>query len=262
VWKFWSLLFPNKTQQKQINQEQEFLAQVDRTKIPQHLAIIMDGNGRWAKKRGLPRTAGHRYGVEALRKVIEACVEIKIPVLTVYAFSTENWKRPKEEVSVLMNLIVEYLQKEINELHKQNIKVRPIGFIKELPQDAQEELIKAQKTTSHNTGLNLNVALNYGGRMEILEAARTIGKKIELGKLKSNDLTEELFSSCLFTAGQPDPDLLIRPSGEYRISNFLLWQLAYAELYYTDILWPDFNKKEFYRAIIDFQKRDRRYGGV
>ncbi|MEL7566358.1 MAG: isoprenyl transferase [Dehalobacterium sp.] len=260
--KFWNILFPNKIEKNQINQEQKFLAQIDRTRMPQHLAIIMDGNGRWAKRRGLPRTVGHRYGVEALRKVIEACVELKIPVLTVYAFSTENWKRPKEEVSVLMNLIVEYLQKEINELHQQNIKLRPIGFIKELPKDAQEELIKAQTTTSHNTGLNLNVALNYGGRMEILEAARTIGKKIESGKLKSSDLTEELFSSCLFTAGQPDPDLLIRPSGEYRISNFLLWQLAYAELYYTDIFWPDFNKSEFYRAIIDFQKRDRRYGGV
>lgn len=260
--KFWTLFFSNKNQKKQKNQEQEFLAQVDRTRIPQHLAIIMDGNGRWAKKRGLPRTAGHRYGVEALRKVIEACVELKIPVLTVYAFSTENWKRPKEEVSVLMNLIVEYLQKEINELNKQNIKIRAIGFIKELPTDAREELNRAQRTTSRNTGLNLNVALNYGGRMEILEAARTIGKKIELGELKSGDLTEELFSSCLFTAGQPDPDLLIRPSGEYRISNFLLWQLAYAELYYTDIYWPDFNKSEFYRAIIDFQQRNRRYGGV
>lgn len=261
--KFWNLFFPNKIQQlKSKNQEQEYLAQVDRTKIPQHVAIIMDGNGRWAKKRGLPRTAGHRYGVEALRKIIEAGVELKMSVLTVYAFSTENWKRPKDEVSILMNLIVEYLQKEINELHQQNIKLRAIGFIKDLPREAQAELKRSEKITRMNTGLNLNVALNYGGRMEILEAARFMGREIELGKLKSADLTEELFDSCLFTAGQPDPDLLIRPSGEYRISNFLLWQLAYAELYYTEVLWPDFNKTEFYRAIIDFQKRDRRYGGV
>lgn len=261
--KFWNLFFPNKIEQiNSKNQEQEFLARVDRTRTPKHVAIIMDGNGRWAKKRGLPRTAGHKYGVEALRKIIEACVELKISVLTVYAFSTENWKRPKEEVSILMNLIVEYLQKEIDELHQQNIKLRAIGFIKDLPQDAQDELKRAEKITNMNTGLNLNVALNYGGRMEILEAARVMGRKIELGKLKSADLTEELFDSCLFTAGQPDPDLLIRPSGEYRISNFLLWQLAYAELYYTEVLWPDFNKTEFYRAILDYQKRDRRYGGV
>lgn len=257
--KFWTL-FSRSKQDK--DQEREFLAQVDRTKLPQHLAIIMDGNGRWAQKRGLPRTAGHRYGVEALRKIIEACVELQISVLTVYAFSTENWKRPKAEVNVLMNLIVEYLRNEIGELHKQNIKIRPIGSIKELPVEARDELTKAEKTTAHNTGLNLNVALNYGGRMEILEAARTIGKKIESGELKSSELTEELFSSCLFTAGQPDPDLLIRPSGEFRISNFLLWQLAYAELYYTKIYWPDFNKTEFYRAILDFQRRNRRYGGV
>lgn len=257
--KFWTLFSFNR---KLKNREREFFAQVDRTKMPQHVAIIMDGNGRWAQKRGLPRTAGHRYGVEALRKVIEASVELKLPVLTVYAFSTENWKRPKAEVNVLMNLIVEYLRNEMEELHQQNIRFRPIGSIKELPREAQEELSKSEKTTRDNTGLQLNVALNYGGRMEILEATRTIGKKIERGELKSSQLTEDLFSSCLFTAGQPDPDLLIRPSGEFRISNFLLWQLAYAELYYTDIYWPDFNKIEFCRAILDFQKRNRRYGGV
>mgnify|MGYP000948055168 CR=1 FL=1 len=257
--KFWSFLFPGR---KQKDLEKKILAQVDRTKIPQHVAIIMDGNGRWAQKRGLPRTAGHRYGVEALRKIIEAAVELKIPVLTVYAFSTENWKRPKEEVNVLMNLIVEYLQKELNELHRQNIKIRTIGSIKEIPWEAREELSRAEKTTAGNTGLQLNVALNYGGRMEILEAARTMAKKVERGEVKSEDITEEKFSACLFTAGQPDPDLLIRPSGEFRISNFLLWQLAYAELYFTDIYWPDFNKTEFYRAILNYQGRNRRFGGV
>ncbi|HHT63887.1 MAG: isoprenyl transferase [Bacillota bacterium] len=257
--KFWTGVFQNR---KRKVLEQKLLAQVDRTKLPRHLAIIMDGNGRWAQKRGLPRTAGHRYGVEALRKVIEASVELGIPVLTVYAFSTENWKRPKEEVSVLMDLIVEYLQKELDELHQQNIKIRTIGSIKELPFNAREELAKAEKTTAQNSGLKLNVALNYGGRMEILEAARTVARQVETGVLQSSEITEELFSSYLFTAGQPDPDLLIRPSGEYRISNFLLWQLAYAELYFTDIYWPDFSKEEFYRAILDFQGRNRRYGGV
>lgn len=230
--------------------------------MPRHVAIIMDGNGRWAKKRGLPRAAGHRSGAEALRGVVKACGDLGIPYLTVYAFSTENWKRPKEEVSVLMDLIVEYLQKELDELHQQNIKIRTIGSIKELPFNAREELAKAEKTTAQNSGLKLNVALNYGGRMEILEAARTVARQVETGVLQSSEITEELFSSYLFTAGQPDPDLLIRPSGEYRISNFLLWQLAYAELYFTDIYWPDFSKEEFYRAILDFQGRNRRYGGV
>ena len=257
--KFWTNIFQNNKQQ---DQERKSLAQVDRTKMPQHMAIIMDGNGRWAKKRGLPRTAGHRYGVEALRKVIEASVELKLPILTVYAFSTENWKRPKEEVNVLMNLIVEYLQKEIDELHRQNIKIRTIGSIKELPLEAREELAQAEKRTAQNTGLLLNVALNYGGRMEILEAARAVARGVESGALKSSDVTEELFASYFYTAGQPDPDLLIRPSGEFRISNFLLWQLAYAELYFTDIYWPDFNKAEFYRAILNYQGRNRRYGGV
>jgi len=260
VRKFWTF-FSSKNQQKK-DLEHIWLAKLDRTRLPQHLAIIMDGNGRWAQKRGLPRTAGHRYGVEALRKVIEACVELKIKVLTVYTFSTENWKRPKEEVSVLMNLIVEYLRNELSELHAQNIKIRSIGYINELPEEAREELLKAERTTRENSGLNLNVALNYGGRMEIVEAVRAIGKEIEAGKLKSSQVTEDLFAAHLFTAGQPEPDLLIRPSGELRISNFLLWQLAYAEFYYTNIYWPDFNKTELYKAIYDFQKRNRRYGGI
>ncbi|MCR6544702.1 isoprenyl transferase [Dehalobacterium formicoaceticum] len=257
--RFWTLFFGKFKGHKE---EGDLLAQIDRTKIPQHVAIIMDGNGRWAKKRGLLRTVGHRYGVEALRQVIEAAVELKLPVMSVYAFSTENWKRPKDEVSVLMNLIVEYLQKEIKELHRQQVKIRPIGFIEDLPPAAQRELNHAQNVTAGNTGLQLNVALNYGGRLEIVHAARTLGAKIASGELKSEAVTEELFASFLFTAGQPDPDLLIRPSGEFRISNFLLWQLAYAEFYFSDINWPDFGKEEFYRAILDFQTRERRYGGI
>ncbi|MGI6678533.1 MAG: isoprenyl transferase [Dehalobacterium sp.] len=274
--KFWTLFFSKfkqhqKQQQFKKNQsqneksresEEELLAQVDRTKLPQHVAIIMDGNGRWAQKRGLPRTVGHRYGVEALRKVIEAAVELELPILSVYAFSTENWKRPKDEVSVLMSLIVEYLQKELAELHRQNVQIRPIGFLEDLPPHAQSELNYALNVTARNTGLQLNVALNYGGRMEIVRAARILGDRIAAGDVLSEAVTEELFASYLFTAGQPDPDLLIRPSGELRISNFLLWQLAYAEFYFSDINWPDFGKKEFYHAMIDFQQRERRYGGI
>jgi undecaprenyl diphosphate synthase len=189
-------------------------------------------------------------------------VELELPILSVYAFSTENWKRPKDEVSVLMSLIVEYLQKELAELHRQNVQIRPIGFLEDLPPHAQSELNYALNVTARNTGLQLNVALNYGGRMEIVRAARILGDRIAAGDVLSEAVTEELFASYLFTAGQPDPDLLIRPSGELRISNFLLWQLAYAEFYFSDINWPDFGKKEFYHAMIDFQQRERRYGGI
>lgn len=259
MWRFLRGIFPGKNQH---NQARTILAQIDRNKIPAHVAIIMDGNGRWAKKRGLPRTVGHRYGVEALRQVIEASVDLKVSVLTVYAFSTENWKRPKEEVNILMGLIVEYLQKEISEMHRQNIKINTIGHIEELPVAAQRELAKAVNLTKGNTGLKLNLALNYGGRMEILAAAKSLAQDIEKGTIRNHEITEELFSAYFFTAGQPDPDLLIRPSGELRISNFLLWQLAYAEMYFTDTYWPDFNKAEYYRALLAYQNRDRRYGGV
>jgi undecaprenyl diphosphate synthase len=242
--------------------EPELLQQIDLTKLPRHVAIIMDGNGRWAQKRGLPRSAGHRAGVETLRTVIEACVELKIKILTVYAFSTENWKRPKEEISILMSLIVEYLRKELAEMHRQNISIRPIGDLSPLPEEARNELARARETTQNNTGLIFNVALNYGGRKEIVRAAKAIGEKIEAKKMRAADITEDIFAQHLFTAGQPDPDLLIRPSGELRISNYLLWQLAYAEFYYTKIFWPDFNKNELLKAIADFQKRSRRSGGL
>ncbi|MDD4752482.1 MAG: isoprenyl transferase [Desulfitobacteriaceae bacterium] len=242
--------------------EPELLKQIDRTKLPQHVAIIMDGNGRWAQSKGLPRSAGHRAGVETLRNIIEACVELEIKVLTVYAFSTENWKRPEAEVRILMNLIVEYLRKELDEMHRQNISIRPIGNLGPLPEEAKKELFRARETTRNNTGLIFNVALNYGGRKEIVEAAKAIGAKIEAKKMRADDITEDIFAGHLFTAGQPDPDLLIRPSGELRISNYLLWQLAYAEFYYTGVYWPDFNKAELLKAIADFQKRSRRYGGL
>lgn len=231
-------------------------------KLPCHLAIIMDGNGRWAQSKGLPRSAGHRAGVDALRRAIAACVELDIKVLTVYAFSTENWRRPQGEISILMNLIVEYLRREIGEMHRQSIYVHAIGDLAPLPEDARQELLRAEKITRNNTGLILNVAVNYGGRSEIVQAARSIGEEIAAGKLKTEEITEELFASHLYTSGQPDPDLLIRPSGEQRISNFLLWQLAYAEFYYTDMYWPDFNKHELEKAIAFYQTRQRRYGGL
>lgn len=242
--------------------EQKLLNQLDRTNLPRHVAIIMDGNGRWAQKRGLPRTTGHKYGVEALRKIIKACVEYKIHLLTVYAFSTENWKRPKSEVSILMSLIVEYLRKELNELHRENVCIRPMGNIQDLPEEPRKELMKAAELTRENTTLIFNVALNYGGRREIVDAVREVAEKVKAKEIEPFEITEETLSSHLYTAGQPDPDLLIRPSGELRISNFLLWQLAYAEFYYTGVYWPDFNKLEFLKALVEFQKRNRRYGGI
>lgn len=257
--KFWTSFsrFPGHTEK-----EQELSQKIDYDNLPQHIAIIMDGNGRWAQKRGLPRTAGHKYGVEALRKVLEACVELKIKILTIYAFSTENWKRPRVEVDTLMNLLSEYLRKEIKQIHAQNIRIRSIGNIEVLPETARKELENSESLTINNSGLILNIALNYGGRMEIVDAVKAIGARIKNKELAPAEITEEVFANHLYTAGQPDPDILIRPSGELRISNFLLWQLAYTELWYTDICWPDFNKNELLKAIYDFQNRNRRYGGL
>lgn len=231
-------------------------------KIPRHIAIIMDGNGRWAQSRGLPRSAGHRAGVDALRRVIADCVALKVQVLTVYAFSTENWRRPQTEISILMNLIVEYLRREIEEMHRQGIYVHPIGDISALPAEAQAELVRSEKLTRGNQGLILNVALNYGGRSEILLAAKKIAAAVADGQLPLESVSETVFASHLYTAGQPDPDLLIRPSGEQRISNFLLWQLAYGEFYFTDTYWPDFNRAELQKAIAYYQTRQRRFGGL
>ncbi len=255
---FWSNLIKSKP--KGENLEQELLKSSDR--LPKHVAVIMDGNGRWARKRGLPRGLGHRAGVEMLRTAVQTCSDLGIKVLTVYAFSTENWKRPREEVEILMNLLIEYLQKETNKLHGKNVQIRTIGSIEELPQAARQELARAGELTANNTGLIFNLAINYGARVEILEATRKIANLVKENKCSVEDIDEALFSSCLYTAGLPDPDLLIRTSGEMRISNYLLWQVAYTELYVTDILWPDFNQRQLLEALLVYQHRDRRYGGL
>ena len=236
--------------------------QIDRGALPAHIAIIMDGNGRWARKRGLPRVAGHRAGINAVREVIEGSAELGIPVLTLYAFSVENWKRPQAEVSTLMQLLKQYLNRELENIHRNNIRFRTIGRTDQLSSSVQRELEKAITRTNGNTGMIFNVALNYGGRAEIVDAVNRIirngGKALEA----RGGVTETQFANYLYTAGLPDPDLLIRTSGELRISNFLLWQIAYAEIWVTDTLWPDFDKRHLYEAIIAFQKRERRYGGL
>ena len=222
----------------------------------------MDGNGRWAEKRGLPRVAGHRAGVEALRKIIKYSSDIGIEILTLYAFSTENWKRPRSEVDALMNLLVEYLNKEIYELHSNNIKIRTIGNINGLPEGPKNAVINAINLTNNNTGLKVNIALNYGGRDELVYAFTNLLLDYKRGKIGIEDINESCIQEYLYTATMPDPDLLIRPSGELRISNFLLWQLAYTEFWFTDVLWPDFSEKHLQEAISSFQRRERRYGGI
>ena len=238
------------------------LDQVARDRLPRHIAIIMDGNGRWAQKRALPRSMGHRAGVEALRKIVKACSNLGIEVLTVYAFSTENWKRPKDEVGVLMTLLTEYLRKELQELHQNNVLIRTMGRITDLPREALHELEHSMESTRNNTGLILNLALNYGGRSEIIDAVRKVSKDVLSGKQRIEEIDEECFSKALFTGGLPDPDLLIRTSGEMRLSNFLLWQLAYTEIVVVEDLWPDFGQKALLEAIKAYQKRDRRFGGI
>ncbi len=230
--------------------------------LPQHVAIIMDGNGRWARRRGLPRVAGHREGVKSVRAIVEASGELGIDVLTLYTFSKENWRRPATEVTTLMKLLVNALRKEINELHANNVKLNAIGTLEDLPQFVYEELMEAMERTRHNTGLTLNLALSYGGRSEIVAATKEIARKVRNGELYLEDIDEELFSEHLYTFNLPDPDLLIRTNGEERISNFLLWQIAYTELYITRTLWPDFRKREFYEALICYMKRERRFGMV
>lgn len=230
--------------------------------IPQHIAIIMDGNGRWAKQRALPRAAGHREGVNSVRDIVEACGQLGVKCLTLYTFSTENWKRPMQEVSTLMRLLVKALRDETDRLHRNNVRLTSIGDIDTLPAGVQRELNEAFERTSHNTGLNLNLALSYSGRREIVEATTKIAADVAAGRLASEDLNEALFSKYLSTAGMPDPDLLIRTSGEFRISNFLLYQSAYTEIYFSKVFWPDFRRRDLYEAIGDFQKRERRFGLV
>ncbi len=228
--------------------------------VPRHIAIIMDGNGRWAKARGLPRTAGHRQGVEAVRRTIRGALDLGIEYVTLFSFSSENWGRPADEVTDLMGLMRRYLRSETAELSEQGVRVRVIGERERLPRDIAEMINQLEVQTQGNTRLNLVVALSYGGRAEIALAARQIAEAVESGRLRADEVTEELVGQRLFTAGIPDPDLLIRTSGEKRISNFLLWQLAYSELIFVDTLWPDFGKEELEGAIAEFRQRDRRYG--
>jgi undecaprenyl diphosphate synthase len=234
----------------------------NRGNLPKHIAIIMDGNGRWAKKRGLPRVAGHSEGVKSVRDIVDACAQLGIEYLTLYAFSTENWKRPKEEVSTLMKLLLKTLKTETDELHKNNIKLKMIGDFESLPEAVQKQLKEAIKKTENNTRLTLILALSYSGRWDILQATRKIADDVAHKKLKKSEINEETFKKYLSTAEYPEPDLLIRTSGEMRVSNFLLWEIAYTELYVTETLWPDFRRKELYKAIEDYQKRERKFGLV
>ncbi len=233
-------------------------ASINKERLPQHVAVIMDGNGRWAQRRLLPRGAGHRAGVERVRTIIRMSSDIGLKYLTLYAFSTENWKRPADEVSTLMGLLLEYLRKELAELHEKNVRIMTLGDLSKLPTEVRNEIERAKKTTAGNTGLTVNMAVNYGGRQEIVSAF-----KKALGERRNAEEVDEAYiSSLLETAGQPDPDLMIRTSGEARISNLLLYQLAYAELYFTDTLWPDFDEVQYAKALAAFAARDRRFGGV
>ncbi len=238
--------------------EEGLARQIDFSRLPAHVAIIMDGNGRWAAKRHLPRVEGHRAGIDAVRDAVETSARLGIGVLTLYAFSVENWKRPRSEVSTLMTLLKRYLRLELNSLLDNDIRFKVIGRPDELSADVREELALAAERTAQNHGMQFNIALNYGGRAEIVDAARRL---IEAG-VSASDVDEKRLSEFLYTAGQPDPDLLIRTSGEMRVSNFLLWQIAYAEIWVTDTLWPDFRCRHLLEAIVDYQKRDRRYGGI
>lgn len=233
---------------------------IDQDRIPAHIAIIMDGNGRWAKQHSLGRVAGHKKGVEAVRETVTTCREIGVRYLTLYAFSSENWNRPNREVSALMRLLEKFLQIELKTLQKNNIRLAAIGDLKSLPGSVLKTLNEVMNLTSGNSAMTLILALSYGGRDEILEAVKKIARDSVAGKLDASSITKENISEYLYTEGIPDPDLLIRTSGEYRISNFLLWQTAYTEFYFTDVLWPDFRKKDLFLAIADYQKRERRFG--
>ena len=230
------------------------------TNYPKHLAIIMDGNGRWAKKQGLLRAYGHEKGVQTVRQVVEYCVEHRIPYLTLFAFSTENWKRPALEVKALMELLVKFLKKEVDNLHKNNVRLKTIGNLDRFPPKPREALLASIDKLKNNTGLTLTLALNYGAREEILTAIKEIAAKVKEGTLTADAITEQTIQQHLYTNNLPDVDLLIRTSGEYRISNFLLWQIAYAELYFAEVLWPDFTKKHLEDALLNYQNRERRFG--
>lgn len=242
--------------------ENNMFYDIDLNKVPRHIAIIMDGNGRWAKKKFLPRTAGHKAGVETIRTVLRECKRLNIKHVTLYAFSTENWKRPKIEVDTLMNLLSTYLKNEVATLHKENVKLTAIGDINNLPNKCVVELNNAIELTKNNTGCNLNLALNYGGRLDIKNALVDIIKDVKDGNLNIDEIDENTISNHLSTKCIPDPDLMIRTSGEERLSNFLLWEVAYSEFYFADVHWPDFDEKELQKAIFTYQNRDRRFGGI
>ncbi len=234
---------------------------VDFNNLPKHIGIIMDGNGRWAKKRKLPRKAGHSVGAKTFKSIARYCNKIGIEYLTVYAFSTENWKRPKDEVDAIMKLLKDYLVDAKN-FKDENIKVKFIGDLAPLSDELKKLIVDAEEGSADATGLNLNIALNYGGRDEIVHAVKGVVEDVENGKLKKEDICESSISDRIYTANQPDPDIIIRPSGEYRLSNFMIWQAAYSEFWYSDVLWPDFSSKDLDKAICDFQNRNRRFGGV
>lgn len=229
---------------------------------PRHVGIIMDGNGRWAQKRGLPRVAGHKAGVEAIKSVVRACPDLGITVLTIYAFSTENWKRPKDEVDALMWLLVEYCRQETDELKRNGVRINPIGRIDELPDLQRTEVRRAMEETRHNTRLTLNIAINYGAQAELVDAVRSIAAAVQAGRIKPEEIDTATIEANLYTAGLPSPDLIIRTAGEMRLSNFLLWQAAYSEIWVTPVLWPDFGRQHLEQALTDYGQRERRFGAV
>ena len=240
----------------------EFFKGIDIKRVPEHVAIIMDGNGRWATKRGLPRSFGHSKGVSVLKEIIKVSKKLGCKVLTVYAFSTENWNRPNKEVDFLINLFEKVLKKEIDEIHQELIKIKFIGDLSPFPETLKSVLNSSESLTKNNKNFTLNVCVNYGGRQELVKVAQDIAKKSFSGEIKPSEVNEELINSELLTQGVKDPELLIRTSGEKRISNFLLWQLAYSEIYISEVFWPDFDESEFFKAIIDYQSRNRRFGGI
>lgn len=244
------------------NSDTELLSRVDKNKLPRHVAIIMDGNGRWANFHGLLRSAGHTAGVKTLKKILTTAVNLNLEALTVYAFSTENWKRPHAEVDFLMHLFSEYIEREKNEMHEKNVRLRFIGRTEEFSPTIQKQIRDATELMKNNTGVKFNVAANYGGQDEIIRAAQSLAKKVAAGKISADEIDAKIFENELDTAGQPPVDLLIRTSGDMRISNFLLWQSAYAELWFTKTAWPEFSPEEFIDALVDFGNRDRKFGGL
>ncbi|NII85246.1 isoprenyl transferase [Pedobacter riviphilus] len=239
-----------------------FKEQIDYSRLPKHIAVIMDGNGRWAKGQGKVRVFGHEQGVLSVKDIVEGCVEVGIEYLTLYAFSTENWNRPKEEVDALMQILISTINKETETLNKNNIKLNAIGNIASLPQECIDDLKEAMEKTAHNEKCTLTLALSYSAKWEILEAAKKIASAVKNNIISLDDINEDLFSSKLTTVNIPDPELMIRTSGEHRISNYLLWQMAYTEFYFTDVLWPDFRREDLFEAIVDYQKRERRFGKI